>query len=103
MDCVKGSQIISKFDMKSGYNQICIKEGQEWLTMFNTLDSPFQSNVLTFRLMNTPPHFQKFVNHHLYNEPEIVDAILGYLDDTNIHTLDIKSHVPAVRKFLQLC
>ena len=66
MDHIKGSRVFSKFNMKSGYNQICIKEGQEWLTAFNMPDSPFQSNVLTFGLMNAPPHFQKFVNDHLY-------------------------------------
>jgi len=82
--------------MKSGYNQICIKEGQEWLTMFNTPDRPYKSNVLTFGLMNAPPHFQKFVNNHLYNKPELLEVLLGYLDDANIHTPDIQSHVPAV-------
>ena len=96
MDWVKGSQVFSKFNMKSRYNQIRIKEGQEWLTAFNTPDGPFQSNVLTFGLMNAPPHFQKFVNDHLYNKPEIVNTILGYLDDANIHTPDHDSHIPVV-------
>jgi len=79
MDCVKGSWIFSKFNMKSRYNQICIKKGQEWLTVFNTPDRPHQSNTLTFRLMNAPPHFQKFINNHLYNRPELVENILGTL------------------------
>jgi len=82
--------------MKSGYNQIWIKEGQEWLTAFNTPDRPHQSNVLTFGLMNVPPHFQKFVNDHLYNQPELLEVLLGYLDNANVHTPDIQSHVPAV-------
>jgi len=103
MDQVKGSQIFSKFNMKSGYNQIHIKEGQEWLTAFNTPDGPHQSNVLTFGLMNAPPHFQKFVNDHLYNKPELVENILGYLDDANVHTPTLDTHIPAVRRFLQLC
>jgi len=55
------------------------------------------------RLDECPPHFQKFVNNHLYNKPEIVNTILGYLDDANIHTPDNDSHIPVVRKFLQLC
>jgi len=103
MDRVKGSKIFSKFDMKSSYNQIWIKEGQEWLTAFNTPDRPHQSNVLTFGLMNTLPHFQKFMNDHLYNQPELLEVLLGYLDDANVHTPDIQSHVPAVRHFLQRC
>jgi len=99
---VKGSWIFSKFDLKSRYNQIRIKEGQEWLTTFNTPDGPHQSNVLTFGLMNAPPHFQKFVNDHLYNKPELVENILGYLDDANVHTPTLDTHILAVRRFLQL-
>jgi len=48
MDQVRGSKVFSKFDMKSGYNQLRVKEGQEWLTAFNTPEGPFQLNVMTF-------------------------------------------------------
>jgi hypothetical protein len=58
MDQVRGSKIFSKFDMKSGYNQIRIKEGHEYLTTFITHWGPFQSNVLGFGQMNAPPFFQ---------------------------------------------
>jgi hypothetical protein len=55
MDQVKGSQIFSKFDMKSAYNQIRIREGDEYLTTFITHQGTFQSNVMGFGQMNAPP------------------------------------------------
>jgi len=58
MDQVRRSKVFSKFDMKSGYNQLRVKEGQEWLTTFNTPEGPFQLNVMTFGFMNAPPIFQ---------------------------------------------
>jgi Reverse transcriptase (RNA-dependent DNA polymerase) len=66
MDQVQGSKYFSKFDMKSGYNQLRIKPGQEWLTVFITPYRVYQCNVMTFGFMNTPPIFQRFVDNMLY-------------------------------------
>jgi hypothetical protein len=48
MDQVRGSTIFSKFNMKLGYNQLCIKLGQEWMTAFITPYGVYQCNVMTF-------------------------------------------------------
>ena len=85
MDQVKESTIFSKFDMKSGYNQLRIKEGHEWLGAFNTPWGPHQPNVLTFGFMNAPPRFQRWMNEQVYLKPDIVTSLVGYLDDANVH------------------
>jgi hypothetical protein len=40
--------------MKSGYNQLHIKEGHEWMTAFITPHGVFQLNIMTFGFM---PHW----------------------------------------------
>jgi hypothetical protein len=36
MDCLSGARYFSKIDLKSGYHQIRISEGDEWKTSLNT-------------------------------------------------------------------
>jgi hypothetical protein len=40
LEQMQGSHIISKFDLKMGYNQLCIRPGDEWKTTFMTPDGP---------------------------------------------------------------
>jgi len=103
MDQVKGSTIFSKFDMKSGYNQLRIREGDEWLTAFSTPRGPFQLNVMTFGFMNAPPRFQRFMDENVYQKPELVNNLLGYLDDSNVHNQNMEEHIVSVWNFLQWC
>ena len=41
MDHIRGSEIFTKFNLKLGYNQICIQPGDEWKMTFMTPFSPF--------------------------------------------------------------
>jgi hypothetical protein len=103
MDQVKGSCIFSKFDMKSRYNQIWIREGDEWLAAFITLEGPWEMNVMTFGHMNAPPVFQRFMDQMVYKRPELVNHLVGYLDNANTHNRDTLEHIQTNRNFIQRC
>ena len=51
LDHLQGARIYLKIDLHAGYNNICIKEGDEWNTAFKYL-------VMPFGLTNAPAMFQ---------------------------------------------
>ena len=55
---MQGAKVFSKFDLKMGYNQLCVKPEDVWKTVFMTPDGPFVTNVMTFGLAGAPPYFQ---------------------------------------------
>jgi deoxyuridine 5'-triphosphate nucleotidohydrolase len=103
MDQVKGSHIFSKFDMKSGYNQIRIREGDKWLAAFITPEGLWEMNVMTFGHMNAPLVFQRFMDKMVYKQPELVSHLVRYLDDANTHNRDTLEHIQTNQNFMQRC
>ena len=62
IDQLLGSKIFSKMDIQWGYNNIQIKEGDEWKAAFKTNQGLFEPLVMFFGLTNSPATFQMMMN-----------------------------------------
>jgi len=71
-------KIFTKMDLRWGYNNKWIKEGDEWKAVFTTLEGSFEPIVMFFRLMNLPVTFQTMMNEilcDLINTGKVVSFI----------------------------
>jgi len=51
-----------KLDLRWDYNNIRIKEGDEWKAAFTTHIGAYKPTIMYFRLINSPATFQTMIN-----------------------------------------
>ena len=84
---VKNSSRFTKFDVRWGYNNVRIKEGDELKVAFITNKGLFEPHVMFFGLTNSPATFQTMMNA-LFEEELREGWLTIYMDDILIHTND---------------
>ena len=90
LDELHGSNYFSKIDLKSGYHQIGMREGDEWM-------------VMPFGLTNALSTFMRLMNHvlrHFIGNFMVVffDHILIYSKTVNDHLEHLRSVLKVLRK-----
>lgn len=101
VDKVKNAKFITKLDVRSGYYNIRIKEGDEWKAAFRTNEGLFEPTVMFFGLTNAPATFQAFMND-IFRVMIREGKIIIYLDDILIFSKDLEEHRHLVRRVMEI-
>ena len=62
LDKLKGAKYFTKLNLISGYNNVWIKDGDQWKVAFKTSRGLFEPTVMFFRLCNSPATFQQMMD-----------------------------------------
>lgn len=101
VDKLKGAKYFTKLDVRWGYNNIRIKDGDEEKAAFLTPKGLFEPLVMFFGLCNSPATFQTMMNdifRDLINEGHVV----VYIDDIMIFTKTLEEHQKITKKVLNV-
>ncbi|SJL16884.1 uncharacterized protein ARMOST_20414 [Armillaria ostoyae] len=100
IDKLQGAKYFTKLDVRWGYNNVWIKEGDEHKAAFRTNRGLFEPTVMFFRLTNSPTTFQWMMND-IFKDLISKGKVTIYLDDILIFTKDLDEHRRIVRRVLQ--
>ena len=80
MDKIKDGKYFTKLDIRWGYNNVRIKEGDEWKAAFKTNRGLYEPTVMFFGMCNSPATFQAMMDNIF--EDLIEEGIVKiYMDD----------------------
>ena len=100
IDALSKASIFSKIDLRWGYNNVRIREGDEWKTAFATQRGLFEATVMYFGFTNAPATFQAMMNN-IFEDLIREGKVMVYLDDILVFGNDKKEHRKLVKEVLK--
>ena len=78
-------KLFTKMDLRWGYNNVRIKEGDKWKVVFTMPERSFEPTVMFFGLTNSPATFQAMMNELLRDLINTVKVAV-FIDDVIVGT-----------------
>ena len=80
---LQGAKLFMKMDLRWGYNNVRIKENDEWKAAFTCFHRSFEPLIMYFRLCNSPATFQAIMNEIF---ADMDDVVVVYINNLMIFT-----------------
>jgi hypothetical protein len=85
------AKYFTKLNVRWGYNNVRIKEGDKWKAVFWTNHSLFEPLVMFFGLTNSPATFQTMMNE-IFQDLIMEGVVCVYIDNILIYTWTLEEH-----------
>ena len=99
-DQLRGAQVFSKIDLRSGYHQLLVNKEDIHKTAFNTRYGQYEWLVMSFGLTNAPAIFMYLMNRVF--SPYLDKFIIVFIDDILIYSKNEEDHVKHLEMTLNL-
>jgi len=93
-------KMLMKIDLRWGYNNMRIKEGDEWKVVFITPEGSFEPMVMFFGLTNSPATFQAMMNE-LLRDLINTGKVAAFIDDIIVRTETEKEYDEIVAEVIK--
>lgn len=100
IDRLASSKYFTTMDIKKGFLNIPIQEGDRHKTAFVTPDGHFEYNRMSFGLCNAPATMQAAMDRY-FDQFKWSDELALYMDDICIHTADPNRNIELIDQVLQ--
>jgi len=93
-------KVFTKMNLRWGYNNVRIKEGDEWKAAFMTSEGSFEPTVMFFGLTNSPATFQAIMNE-LLRDLINMGKVAAFIDNVIVGTETEEEHNEIVAKIIK--